>query len=41
VETELDSDGDSEPTLELVYGAVARLSALATGKELAALRRPS
>jgi Glutamate-cysteine ligase len=35
-----DSPDFEEPVLELVYGSVARLSALATGKELAALRRP-
>lgn len=34
------SPDPEEPVLELVYGSVARLSALATGKELAALRRP-
>jgi glutamate--cysteine ligase len=28
-------DSDEEPLLELVYGSIARLSALATGKELA------
>lgn len=30
---------EEEPVLELVYGSVARLSALATGKELAALKK--
>ena len=35
-EEELATD---EPILELVYGAVARISALAAGRELAAKRR--
>jgi glutamate--cysteine ligase len=35
-----DEPPSEEPILELVYGSVARLSALATGKELAALKRP-
>lgn len=38
-----DAEGDSgeEPILEIVYGSIARLSALATGKELARHRRTS
>ena len=32
---ESDASDDEEPVLELVYGSIARLSALATGKELA------
>ncbi|MFN7684838.1 MAG: glutamate--cysteine ligase [Oligoflexia bacterium] len=35
-----DDSSHEEPVLELVYGSVARISALATGKELAALRHP-
>jgi glutamate--cysteine ligase len=31
-----DEEGDEEPILELVYGSIARISALATGMELAA-----
>lgn len=34
------SDGSHLPTLELIYGSVARLSALAAGRELAVLSRP-
>jgi glutamate--cysteine ligase len=34
-EGELDVSDEDEPVLELVYGSIARLSALATGKELA------
>jgi glutamate--cysteine ligase len=37
---EPEDDKTDAPVLELVYGSVARLSALATGKELAALGRP-
>ena len=32
---ETDASDEDEPVLELVYGSIARLSALATGKELA------
>ncbi len=32
-----DQDGKKEPVLELVYGTIARISALATGRELAEL----
>jgi hypothetical protein len=32
---DLDVTDEEEPVLELVYGTIARLSALATGKELA------
>ena len=37
---ESDASDDEEPVLELVYGSIARLSALATGKELARHLRP-